>query len=191
MTYNTWNLDMAWNKVGIMRKILLIVSIFILTGCNQTSNENIMKEDSSKTLEDILEQSQGPSIDFTYIDTYFSFKDLIDDDYPEFYHGKVTRIEYDNIWVESVYFDVIKSENNEVIGEIWISLAIDQTRLSIGDEAVLYLSYIKSNSYYSLSSPYKSIFLIKEDEVYYSKDFEDLFEEIGNSKEKFLNKIFE
>jgi hypothetical protein len=182
---------MAWNKVGIMRKILLIVSIFILTGCNQTSNENIMKEDSSKTLEDILEQSQGPSIDFTYIDTYFSFKDLIDDDYPEFYHGKVTRIEYDNIWVESVYFDVIKSENNEVIGEIWISLAIDQTRLSIGDEAVLYLSYIKSNSYYSLSSPYKSIFLIKEDEVYYSKDFEDLFEEIGNSKEKFLNKIFE
>ena len=129
-----------------MKKIMIILLILVLSGCNQTGDKSNTVPDGSKTLEDVIESS----VDFTYIDTYFSFEDMLTDKYPKFYYGKVTRIEENNIWVDALYFDVIKSENNEVIGEIWISIAKDQTRLTVGDEAVLFLTYIESNSYYEI-----------------------------------------
>lgn len=185
--------------VSLLSTLIIVITIAISGDLSQTPT------DSDTTIIDIngpygvvesvekvpdFSKYDDADISFSYTDTYFSFQDLEDDVYAKFYYGKVTRIEENNIFVDSLYFDVTISENKEVLGEIRISVQKDQNRLSVGDEYVLYLIHNEKYSYYYLSNPYKSIFLIKGDEVQYSDAFEDLYQEIGNDKEGFLDKIF-
>lgn len=167
-----------------MKKIIIVVFILILTGCSETTEINFGIDGH------FLSDSDGSGGDSSFVDMYPSFQDMLDGKWAKFYYGEVVRIEERNMMVDTMYFEVIKSEDGEILGEINVSVNRGQTRLKIGSTAVLYLDYDEEYSYYSPASPYKGTFMISGDEVYFSKEHQELYNEIGNSKEELFKIIF-
>jgi len=124
-------------------------------------------------------------------DRFEDFNELLNFEYADFYYGEVMRVEENTVFVDSVYFNVLKS-NNDTDDLIRITIEKDSKALRVGDLLVLHMSYIEGNDYYSLSTLEKSIFVVDGESVSSCLIFKDEFyDRINNEKEVFFNLIFD
>lgn len=172
-----------------MKKLMIFLSIFLLVGCSSQEKANNDLNDQSSSGISAQDLADGDTYGIS-VDRYKNFDELYEAEYGNFYYGEVLRIEDNNSFVDSVYFKVLKS-NNETDEVIRVTIEKDSGKLRVGSLVVLHMMHVVDYDYYSLSSEYKSIFEVKGNDVSCPAAFEeDFINRNFDEKEVFFDYIF-
>lgn len=126
---------------------------------------------------------------YQYDGSFSTFDELIAYDYGRFYYGCVTRIVPNNMYVDSIYFEIFSKNGGNTGYEIRISELIDHNGFVVGDIYILHLVYNAEYEYYSLSSASESVFKVLQSSVEPPDEFVEEFSDSELVLDQFLRRI--
>jgi hypothetical protein len=179
---------MMQNRRDIMKKVILVVLLFMLTGCTSNDKNYINNFENANDDSYLLQKDKSnngvTSIEMSVIELYPTFESMINSEFGQFYLLNFEYYEEFAEFANSYYFrDLLTNELHEVVHMKGLY------DFKVGELYIIHMVHPDNNEFFHITDVYSGIFTIDDNIVGVPDKYEEECKNISKSLSDFLVKV--